>query len=88
MSVEGMTAELAGKLRAGGYATVEQIVKEHDMNRFGEAIGLTPGRAKLLHWGVRVYLGQVDRNAPPPKIEESELQAVPPRSPTAPPELG
>jgi len=81
LSVEGMAPELLEKLRAGGYATVELIAKEHDMNRLGEAVSLTPGRARLLHWSVRVYLGQVDRNAPPPKVEEPEMVPVMPRPP-------
>jgi N utilization substance protein A len=73
LSVDGVDEELAERLRTGGYGTVEQLAKEHDMNRLAENAGLTVGRAKLLHWEVRVYLGQVDRQAPPPKVEEEEL---------------
>jgi len=73
LSVEGTDQALADKLRAAGYGTVEQVAKEHDMNRLADAVGLVVGKAKLLHWSVRVYLGQVDRHAPPPRIEEEEL---------------
>jgi len=73
LSVEGLDEPLADKLRAAGYGTVEQIAKEHDMNRMADGVGLSVGRSKLLHWAVRIYLGQVDRNAPSPKVEEEEL---------------
>ncbi len=74
-SVDGMTGELAEKLRTSGYPTVEQIAKEHDMNRLADAVGISPGKAKLLHWSVRVYLGQVDRLSPPPVVEEEPVAA-------------
>jgi N utilization substance protein A len=81
LSVEGMDEELAERLRVAGYGTVEQLAKEHDMNRLAENAGLTVGRAKLLHWEVRVYLGQVDRQAPPPKVDEEELVFALPEQP-------
>jgi N utilization substance protein A len=77
LSVQGMTPELAEKLRSAAYGTVEQIAKEHDMNRLAEGIGITPGRARLLHWTVRAYLGQVDPAAPPPRVEEEESAVAP-----------
>jgi len=56
---------------------VEQISKEHDMNRMADAVGITVGKAKLLHWAVRVYLGEIDAKAPPPQIEEPETAPAP-----------
>jgi len=81
LSVDGLTEELAEKLRAAGYGTVEQVAKEHDMNRLADGIGVTVGRAKLLHFAVRIYLGQIDRNAPPPEVDEEELVEEPRQEP-------
>lgn len=72
LSVQGMTQELATRLRTGAYPTVEQVAKEHDMFRLGEGAGLSPGRAKLMHYWVRVYLGQIDPRTPPPVIDDEE----------------
>jgi N utilization substance protein A len=77
LSVQGMTQEFSEKLRSVGYATVEQIAKEHDMNRMADAVGITVGKAKLLHWAVRVYLGEISASTPPPQVEELEAPAVP-----------
>jgi N utilization substance protein A len=70
-SVEGMTEELAQRLQQS-YLTVEQIAKEHDMNRLAEAAGLTVGRSRRLHYAVRIYLGELDRGAPPPELDPEE----------------
>ena len=75
LSVQGMTQEFSEKLRSVGYATVEQIAKEHDMNRMADAVGITVGKAKLLHWAVRVYLGEIAASTPPPQVEELEAPA-------------
>ncbi len=72
LSVHGMTQELVTRLRTGAYPTVEQIAKEHDMFRLGEGAGLSPGRAKLMHYWVRVYLGQIDPRTPAPVVDEEE----------------
>jgi transcription termination/antitermination protein NusA len=77
LSVQGMSPEFDEKLRSVGYGTVEQISKEHDMNRMADAVGITVGKAKLLHWAVRVYLGEIDAKAPPPQIEEPETAPAP-----------
>jgi N utilization substance protein A len=69
--VEGMTEELAQRLEQT-YLTVEQVAKEHDMARMAEAMGLTVGRARCLHWAVRVYLGELDRGAPAPELDPEE----------------
>ncbi|MCC6749619.1 MAG: transcription termination/antitermination protein NusA [Deltaproteobacteria bacterium] len=77
LSVMGMTPELAARLKER-YATVQQIAKEHDMTRLGEAAGLTPSRARRLHWAVRIYLGELDPRAPEPQIDPTEdLPVVP-----------
>jgi N utilization substance protein A len=73
ISVEGIDEEVAERLRIAGYLTVEMVAKEHDMTRLAESVRLSVGRAKLLHWAVRVYLGQVDRQAPPPVVSEEEM---------------
>ena len=72
-SVEGIDEELGARIRAGGYPTVEQMAKEHDMTRMSENIGVSVGKARLLHWDVRVYLGQVDSRAPRPEVSDDEL---------------
>jgi N utilization substance protein A len=73
LSVQGMDEALAERLRAAGYLTVELVAKEHDLNRLAEGAGVSPSRARWLHWAVRVYLGQIDPRTPPPEIEEEEL---------------
>jgi N utilization substance protein A len=75
LSVHGLTPELAQRLRAGAYPTVEQVAKEHDMFRLGEGAGLSPSRAKLLHYWVRIYLGQIDPRTSPPVVEEEPAPA-------------
>jgi N utilization substance protein A len=70
LSVQGMTPELAARLRGGAYPTVEQIAKEHDMIRLGDGAGISPARARALHHWVRVYLGQIDPRTPAPVVEE------------------
>ncbi len=43
------------------------------MTRMSENAGISTGKAKLLHWDVRVYLGQVDSRAPRPEVSDDEL---------------
>jgi N utilization substance protein A len=67
-SIEGLEAELIEKLRVR-YPTVEQLAKEHDMERMAEVGEIGSSKARWVHWAVRVYLGELDFRTPPPEVD-------------------
>lgn len=76
LTIDGIDEELMTKLQVR-YATVEQLAKEHDMQRMAEIGELSVSRARWLHWATRVYLGELDPKSPPPEIDPDEPIARP-----------
>jgi len=72
LCVAGMDPELAQRLKRIGYSTVEAISQESDLNKLAQGVGISMGRAQLLHWAVQVYLGKADGKVPP-TIEDNDF---------------
>jgi N utilization substance protein A len=70
LEVRGIGPAVVEKLRAGGYATVEQIAREADLDRLAAVVG---PRAPALQHHARVWLGEISPDAPAPPGGEGEV---------------
>lgn len=69
LSVDGIDAAIAARIQVH-YPTVENLCKEHDMERLAGNARITVGRARYIHWAVRVYLGDLDAESEAPEVQD------------------
>jgi hypothetical protein len=54
------------QLKAGGWTTVDQLVREQDLAKL-EAAGISPKRAAYLQHFAKIWLGELPSDAPAPE---------------------
>jgi N utilization substance protein A len=66
LEVKGLDKDVLAQLKAGGWNTVDQLVREQDLAKL-EAAGISPKRAAYLQHFARIWLGELPADAPPPE---------------------
>ncbi len=70
LSVRGVGENTLPMLYQGGYDSVEKINLENELDRLANSTGIGMKKARQLkHW-VKVYIGELDENAPEPEGED------------------
>jgi hypothetical protein len=66
LEVKGMDKEVLAQLKTGGWNTIDQLVREQDLEKLAAA-GISPKRAAYLQHFAKVWLGELPADAPLPE---------------------